>query len=112
MSPLQNACLLAIRDMTVDGVSPSYEELQHRLGLGSKSGVFRLIEELERQGFIRREPSRYRSISVIERQGGGISDARIAAMSDEALESALTRISAALSHRRALTSLMRERDAA
>lgn len=102
MTPGQNACLQAIRELTVDGVSPTYSQICERLGLASKSGVLRMVDALERQGFVRRDPHRHRSLAIVERRGAAISDARIAAMSDEALESALHRINAALLSRRNL----------
>ena len=108
MTPRENACLIAIRDMTVDGVSPTLEELQFRLGLSSKSRVHVLISGLEADGYLRRTPEKRRNIVLIERGGGSVSDARIAARSDEALESTLQRISKALSHRRSLSQTMLE----
>lgn len=108
MTPLQNACLIAIRDLTVDGVAPSYSELQRRLGLSSRSAVFSLVEALERQGYIRRDRKRHRGLTIIEREGGAVSEDRLALMSDDALQSLLVRVSAALSHRRTLSGLMRE----
>ena len=54
-------------------------------------------------------PGHYRSLEIVERgAGAGISEARIAVMSDDALESAINRMSAALAHRRALSQGMRE----
>lgn len=46
---------------------PSFEEMQAALGLASKSGVYRLIEQLERRGYIRRQPGMARSIEIIQR---------------------------------------------
>lgn len=112
MTPQQNACLIAIRDLTVDGVSPSLEEIQLHMGLSSKSRVHRLITGLVEEGMVRRTPGRVRNIEVVERFGAAISDARIASMSFEALESAVARIGAALTHRKALSQAMREGDGA
>lgn len=104
MTPQQNACLVAIRDLTVDGISPTFEEIGRRIGLASKSGVSRLIDALQEQGYVRRSAyTTNRCVEVIERHGGAISDARIASMSNEALESAGKRIADALAHRRALS---------
>lgn len=108
MTPQQNACLIAIRDLTVDGVSPSVRDLMRHLGGNSSSRIQEMIISLEEQGLIRRTPHRHRRIEIVEKFGAGISDARIASMSDDALESAITRMSAALSHRRALSQGMRE----
>lgn len=100
MTPEQRDCLQAIRELTVDGVPPTYSQLCERLGLTSKSTVYRLIVQLEREGFVRRDPYRQQSLRIIERTGAALSDDRIAAMSDEALESAHARIGAALASRR------------
>jgi SOS-response transcriptional repressor LexA len=98
VTPEQRDCLQAIRELTVDGVAPTYAQLCGRLGLKptSKSAIHRLISQLERQGYVRRDPHRAQSVRIIERAGAAISDARIAAMSDEALQSAYVRIGAAL----------------
>lgn len=108
MTPKENATLIAIRDMTVDGVAPSYEELMVRLEVASKSRVHTLVSSLEEQGYLFRTPARHRNIVLIERGGGSVSDQRIAAMSDEALESTFDRVGKALVHRRALSQGMRE----
>lgn len=47
-----------------DGISPSFEEMKHALGLRSKSGIHRLITALEERGFIRRLPHRARAIEI------------------------------------------------
>lgn len=108
MTPIENAILIAIRDLTVDGVAPSIREISLHTGCNSMRTVHGSVVALERQGFIRRTPNRKRRIEIIERSGGGLSDDRIAAMSDEALESAFDRIGKALAHRRNLSGLMRE----
>ena len=45
-------------------VSPSFEEMRKHLGLGSKSGVFRLVEALEVRGHIVRKPNCPHSIAL------------------------------------------------
>lgn len=51
---------------TRDGVAPTYEEMMVELGLGSKSGIHRMILGLEERGVIRRLPGkRQRSIEVV-----------------------------------------------
>lgn len=53
MTPKQKEALDAIRDCIIaTGVSPSYEEIAHALGLSSKSGVHRLVYSLVRQGHL------------------------------------------------------------
>lgn len=46
------------------GISPSYDEIKAFLGLASKSGVSRVVHELEQRGAIELLPNRPRSISV------------------------------------------------
>jgi SOS-response transcriptional repressor LexA len=67
MTPKQRACLIAIDRLTVDGVPPSYENLRVALKLVSKSGVFRLINGLETQGYVRRLANTKRSIEIVRR---------------------------------------------
>lgn len=52
-----------------DGVAPSFDEMQHALGLKSKSGVHRLITGLEERGHIRRMPHRARALEVVSELG-------------------------------------------
>jgi len=47
-----------------EGYGPSYQEIQEALGLGSKSGVHRLVEGLEQRGLIVRHPRLRRSIAL------------------------------------------------
>ncbi|WGF86357.1 transcriptional repressor LexA [Marinivivus vitaminiproducens] len=47
------------------GVTPSYEEMRLALGLGSKSGVHRLILALEERGHLRRLPNRARAVEIV-----------------------------------------------
>jgi SOS-response transcriptional repressor LexA len=42
--------------------SPSYDEIREGIGLKSKSGVFHLLSELERQGFVVRDFNKTRSV--------------------------------------------------
>ena len=51
--------------LTSRDTCPSYEEMQRALGLASKSGVYRLIQQLEERGYIRRIPHLARAIEVI-----------------------------------------------
>lgn len=48
------------------GVSPSFDEMREAVGLKSKSGVHRLIYELEERGFIRHLRYRARALEVIK----------------------------------------------
>ncbi len=62
----QNAMLRAIKDLTVDGVSPSYDELAVHLRLHSKGAVAYLLTILKQKGRIAWEPNRARSIRVLD----------------------------------------------
>ncbi len=46
------ACLMAIDELTVKGVGPSYVELQDRLSVGSRSTIHRLVGQLQTYGYI------------------------------------------------------------
>ena len=48
-----------------DGTSPSFEELKRELGLKSKSGVSRLVEECIERGRIVRLANHARSLSIV-----------------------------------------------
>ena len=67
MTRQQKACLDAIRRLTRDGVPPSLEELRVELGLAAKSGVHRLLKQLEEQGHIRRRFAQVRAIELVDR---------------------------------------------
>lgn len=62
----QHELLLFIhRHVGTQGVSPSFDEMKHALGLKSKSGIHRLITGLEERGFIRRLAHRARAVEVV-----------------------------------------------
>lgn len=66
LTPKQNACLREINTYVgKHGVAPTFEELQTRLGLGSKSEVHRLMTALQERGAIRRIPGRARAVEVV-----------------------------------------------
>lgn len=48
-----------------NGIAPTYDQIAAHLGLASKSGVHRVITELEERGAIQRLPNRARSITII-----------------------------------------------
>src|ERR1043165_6531402 len=48
------------------GVSPAFDEMKEALDLASKSGIHRLITELEERGFLRRLPHRARALEVVK----------------------------------------------
>lgn len=49
------------------GFSPNYAEIKEAIGLKSKSGVSRIIDQLEERGRIVRMPNRARSIQIAGR---------------------------------------------
>jgi SOS-response transcriptional repressor LexA len=62
----QARALTYLRDFTaMNGYCPSYAEIAKHVGLKGKSGVARLVNELEERGNIRRLPGRARAIEVI-----------------------------------------------
>lgn len=48
-----------------NGVSPTFDEMKDGIGLGSKSGIFRILDELEQRGFIARLSRRPRAIEIL-----------------------------------------------
>lgn len=65
LTPEQARCLAVIRAYAAEGRVPTYDEMRTALGLGSKSGVNRLIMALEERGHIVRLPNRQRSIRLV-----------------------------------------------
>lgn len=57
---------LLIKGERENGFTPSYKELRDMLGLGSKSGVHRLITALEERGHISRLPNKARAIKILD----------------------------------------------
>lgn len=66
MTPRQlDALRASAKFIQEHGYSPTYTELGEILGL-HKSGVFRLLKGLERQGFVTLELARQRSLRIIK----------------------------------------------
>jgi len=66
MTPQQKRLYDIIKaELDASGVCPSYEEMRERLGIKAKSGIHRLINDLERRGHIRRLPNRARCIEIV-----------------------------------------------
>lgn len=62
----QRDVLRFIRSYTSEnGYCPNYDEIMQGIGLKSKSGVNRLVLELEQRGFVRRLAGRSRAIEVV-----------------------------------------------
>lgn len=51
------------------GVSPSFDEIGAGIGINHKSGVHRLVHELESRGFVRQIAGKRRAIEVLRRPG-------------------------------------------
>jgi len=108
MTPSQHACLTAIRDLTVDGVAPTFQELADHLGHASKSYVHHLVNALEEQGYVR-YPLGRRSRRNMEIVGAPVlCDSTIARLSIEELKSLDRRVSRALAIRQSLSQAMQE----
>lgn len=78
MTKRQADCLRAIEDLTVGGMSPSYDEIAARLGITSKGEVCRLVGALEQRGRIRRHRKRSRALEVMSAVVPGQSKVEIA----------------------------------
>lgn len=66
MTPREHDLLIWIGGFISEkGYSPSSEEMATAMGLASKSGVIRMIDSLEGQGFVRRRAHAQRSIEVV-----------------------------------------------
>lgn len=67
MTPRQRDLLVFIASyqQSTGGVSPTFDEMAAYLRLRSKSGVMRILEALERDGFISRKAKRQRAIEVL-----------------------------------------------
>jgi SOS-response transcriptional repressor LexA len=94
LTQAQANCLAALKKLTVDGVPPSYEELQAELGLRNRSNVARLMVALRDRGLIT-FGHRARSVQVIE----DINPAQLNAMGDAALRRAIALAAGILAHR-------------
>ncbi len=96
MTPRQKAVLDAVRDLTVDGVAPTFQEIADRVRT-SKGGVHRYIEHLEAQGLIIRGERRdARTLRVV----GHFDDRALANLSHHDLLALRDAIDARLNHRR------------
>lgn len=95
MTPREGDVLQAIRDLTVNGVAPTLEEIGYQIN-AHKSGVYRFLVSLRRQGNVAWEPRRRRSLVIVEDQ---VSPASLASLSDEALRMAAAHIAGILAQR-------------
>lgn len=96
LTPRMAQCLAVIRDLTVDGVPPSYTQIQIALGLASKSGVHSLLSQLRERGKLDWDHARPRSIRLVEDDW-----ARLDRLSDTDLRTLRVRIDVLLDERTA-----------
>ena len=70
LTPVQRNALDFIRGYIEQhgGVSPSFGEIEHALGLHSRSSVHRIVSALEERGHIRRLHNRQRAIQLFDAQ--------------------------------------------
>lgn len=66
MTPRERECLQAIKDLTVDGMTPNYDALAAHLGIASKGGVSRMIESLVAQGYLRKRFRKRGGLTVVD----------------------------------------------
>lgn len=64
MTPVEARCYRAIRDLTIDGVPPSFTELRDNLGLKSTGHTHGLVMSLARQGKVTYDQGRARSLRL------------------------------------------------
>lgn len=64
MTPRQRQCFDIIRELTVDGVPPTFEAIKERMGLASKSGVHRYVTSLRERGVITQTRDRRQALSI------------------------------------------------
>ncbi len=81
MTPKQEQLLKYLEAHFATGtlVAPSFAEMRDALGLASKSGVHRMMDALEEQGFVRRDRNRARRIELIP-QGHDLTDVPLQAL--------------------------------
>lgn len=48
-----------------DGMAPTYDEIASHLGLASRSGAYRMVEQLVQRGHLRRFRHRTRTLEVV-----------------------------------------------
>jgi repressor LexA len=73
LSDRQQKVLEVLRQYVRDhGYPPSVRDLGERLGLSSTSTVHGHLEALERKGYIRRDPTKSRTIDILDEEGHGL----------------------------------------
>ncbi len=62
----QKQALLCIKDyIDQHGIPPSYDEIQHEMGLKSKASIYQLINALEERKFIKRMRHKARALEIL-----------------------------------------------
>lgn len=64
MTPRQRQCIALIRELTVEGVPPTFEALREAMGLKSKSGVHRIVTSLRERGVLAQTPHRRQTLTI------------------------------------------------
>lgn len=72
MTPRLQACLRAIEELTVNGVSPSYQQIADHIGVSSKGRVCRMIDDLVARGRVVRVPHRQRCLRIAGGDGEAV----------------------------------------
>ncbi len=68
LTPRQRQCMQVLQELyDATGMAPSYDELCIELELASKSGVHRLMIELQRRGWIEQAYGKKRAIRILRR---------------------------------------------
>ena len=69
MTPKQSALFNFIRDYSEkNGYAPSFDEMKDFMGLKSKSGIHRLLKELENQNILTKQPHQTRGVILPKAQ--------------------------------------------
>lgn len=69
LTQTQRDCLLVIQELTDKGagISPTFAEIQREMGASSRASVHRLIDCLQQRGYVQRERSHARSLTILKR---------------------------------------------
>jgi SOS-response transcriptional repressor LexA len=99
LTPRESDCLRTIRDLTSDGVPPSFQQIADVLGMASKSGVSRLLNSLRAQGVVWWNPDKPRSLIVLDDQ---VSPVALTKLSDATLRRTMAFVAGILAQREQL----------
>lgn len=67
LTPQQQKLFTFIKEkIEASGIAPSYLEMQRFMGLASKSGIHRMLEDIEVKGRMRRLKGKARAMEIIE----------------------------------------------